>query len=169
MLRTKDVYTVLIGYRMLEVSVLFSESSTDNLHRMLRRVTLSSARLSVAGSVVAPVQFGPVPVLLFQPPTQPYVHEPILHCASGSVFAFQPQRVMLKRVRLAGQPFKIHKHSAVIRFMFFHPRDVKYFSPVQLTSAHGRIGHIKEPLGTHGYMKVNDTVYLNLFKRVYAR
>jgi pre-rRNA-processing protein TSR1 len=61
--------------------------------------------------------------------------------------------------------------------MFFNPRDVKYFRPVELTTKFGLRGHIKDSLGTHGlmkcqfndYIKQNDTVCMPLYKRKYPR
>lgn len=91
---------------------------------------------------------------------------------------------------------KVHKRSAVIRFMFFNRDDILYFKPCQLRTKYGRTGHIKEPLGmtnrnlfvinvtiflfilgTHGHMKCvfdgqlksQDTVLLNLYKRVFPK
>ena len=104
---------------------------------------------------------------------------------------------MLKRTILSGFPYKIHKTRAVIRFMFFgsevrlHSRaacscwlsaalsatvacqDIDYFKPIELHTKLGRTGHIRESVGTHGYMKCqfnqplagNDTVMMSLYKR----
>lgn len=61
--------------------------------------------------------------------------------------------------------------------MFFNPEDINWFKALQLWTKRGRIGFIKEPLGTHGYLKATfdgrinplDAIGVSLYKRVWPR
>jgi pre-rRNA-processing protein TSR1 len=95
----------------------------------------------------------------------------------GSLLSADPTRVVAKRYILTGHPCKVNKRTATIRYMFFNSPDVDYFKPVQLRTKSGRIGHIRESLGTHGYFKAGfdgpidqmDTICLNLYKRCFPK
>ena len=63
--------------------------------------------------------------------------------ATGSAGSVNPDRLVIKRVRLSGHPYKINKRSATIRYMFFNPDDIDWFKPVEIATKYGRRGHIK--------------------------
>lgn len=124
-------------------------------------------------SMFAPVIFPPASVLVFRREadgSQRLV-------ASGSVLDNNPDRMIIKRVVLSGHPLKIQKRTVVVRYMFFNSEDIEWFKPVELYTPQGRRGHIKQPLGTHGHMKVvfdqpvqkQDIVLMNLYKRVFPK
>ncbi|CRG94714.1 ribosome biogenesis protein TSR1, putative [Plasmodium gallinaceum] len=95
--------------------------------------------------------------------------------AHGKVMNCDCKRIIMKRICLCGKIFKIHKKKAVIRNMFYSPKDINYFKPVELHTKFGLTGKILESLGTHGKMKClfnnvlkqHDKVFIFLYKRVY--
>lgn len=52
--------------------------------------------------------------------------------ATGIVLPPDPLKIILKRIILTGYPLRCHKKKATVRYMFFDPKDIKYFRPVEL-------------------------------------
>ncbi|OQV20124.1 Pre-rRNA-processing protein TSR1-like protein [Hypsibius exemplaris] len=159
-----------VGFRRFKAKALLSELSAGKLHKCLR---FMPAEGHFAVSLYAPIIFPPAPVLMYKE-TSP---GSLVLIGTGTVLSLDPSRVVLKRTVLSGHPYKINVRSAVIRFMFFNTEDVNWFRKIRLSTKHGRIGEIKEPLGTHGHMKCrfdgqlqsSDTVLMKLYKRVYPK
>ncbi|GBB94661.1 hypothetical protein RclHR1_00240009 [Rhizophagus clarus] len=174
-IRSKDPLLLCYGFRRYLASPIYSQNTqgkgTNNVHKFER---FFNPGVTCVASIYGSIQFGHSPVMLFKDNGD--ANAPIL-VATGSFLSSDSKRIIAKRIILTGHPYKIHKKSAVIRYMFFNPEDVMWFKPVQLTTKYGRIGHIKESLGTHGYMKCvfdspitqQDTVMMNLYKRVFPK
>ncbi|KAI8337479.1 hypothetical protein BC941DRAFT_396298 [Chlamydoabsidia padenii] len=172
--RSKDPMILHMGFRRYLVKPIYSQNSnkgSNNVHKYER--FLQMGRSSVA-TVYGPVVFGKVPCLLYKETED--VNEPIL-VSTGMFMNTDVKRIVAKRIILSGHPFRVHKRSAVIRYMFFNTDDIHWFKPVQLTTKYGRVGHIRESVGTHGYMKCTfdgpmtqqDTVMLSLYKRIFPK
>ncbi|MCJ8740097.1 hypothetical protein PDJAM_G00054920 [Pangasius djambal] len=167
---SKEELVFQCGFRRFRASPIFSQHTTGDKHKMERFLRADAPTVA---SVYAPITFPTAGVLVFKQRAngmQDLV-------ATGSLLSCDPQRVVLKRIVLSGHPFKINRRSAVVRYMFFNRDDILWFKPVELRTKWGRRGHIKEALGTHGHMKCvfdsqlrsQDTVLMNLYKRVYPR
>eukprot|EP00210_Caulerpa_lentillifera_P005886 g5628.t1 len=123
-------------------------------------------------STYGPITFPPMPILGFK--TQETDHGAQL-AFTGTLQSCAPDRVILKHIILTGRPTQTRKKRAVVKGMFHDPDDVRWFKPLELWTKCGRIGYIKESLGTKGLMKCHfdgniqhhDTVCISLYKRVY--
>ncbi|XP_077397944.1 pre-rRNA-processing protein TSR1 homolog [Festucalex cinctus] len=169
-IKSKEELVIHCGFRRFRASPIFSQHTSADKHKMERFLRPDAPTVV---SVYAPITFPPTGVLLFKQ-RDDGVQDLV---ATGSLLSCDPRRIVLKRIVLSGHPFKINRRSAVVRYMFFNRDDIMWFKPVELRTKWGRRGHIKETLGTHGHMKCvfdsqlrsQDTVLMNLYKRVYPR
>ncbi|CAO1438517.1 unnamed protein product [Diamesa tonsa] len=169
-IKSKERLIIQCGYRRFVVNPIYSQHTNSNKHKYERFFQPNS---TVVASFFAPIQFPPAPVLCFR--ENP--NSTVTLVANGTLLSCTPDRVVLKRVVLSGHPYKIHTKMATIRFMFHNKDDILYFKPCKLRTKCGRIGHIKESLGTHGHMKCIfdgqlksfDTIFLYLYKRVFPK
>lgn len=171
--RSKQPVLMISGFRRMEVAPIYSDASSNlPMHRVYRQMPTDGPCVA---SMVAPIAYPPMPILMFQANSS---RNSISLFATGSLESVNPNRICLKRISFVGYPFKIHRRTATVRFMFFNPSDVNWFKPIELVSSHNyRRGHIKESLGTHGYMKCifdkqiqqNEQIAMHLYKRVFPK
>ncbi|XP_059177911.1 pre-rRNA-processing protein TSR1 homolog [Physella acuta] len=168
--KAKDPLVFQIGFRRFSSCPIFSEHSYQNKFKMERFLPQQGF---IVASMFAPIMFAPAPVLVFRE----NVMQKYDLVAKGSLMPLDTDRIVIKRVVLSGAPFKINKRSVVVRYMFFNREDIEFYKPIELRTKYGKRGHIKQALGTHGHMKCTfngqlkseDTVLMNLYKRVYPK
>ncbi|XP_031632589.1 pre-rRNA-processing protein TSR1 homolog [Contarinia nasturtii] len=169
-IKSKERLIIQCGYRRFIVNPIFSQHTSNDRHKYER---FFRPEETVVASFFAPIQFPPSPILCFKenPDTT------LRLVANGILLSCNPDRVILKRVVLSGHPLKINRRTATIRYMFHNKEDIEYFKPLKLRTRCGRLGHIKESLGTHGHMKCVfdgqlksfDTIFMYLYKRIFPK
>lgn len=175
-IRAKDPLVLCVGPRRYRIRPIYSQhvrgggKGANNVHKSDRFLRHGGA---VVATTYGPVIFGKQSCILLKE-TEGDVTELV---AMGSFLSADPTRIVAKRIILTGHPFKVHRKTATVRYMFFNRDDINYFAPIELHTKYGRIGHIKEPLGTHGYFKAHfdgpiqqmDTICMSLYKRQYPK
>jgi len=164
----KEEMEVWLGPRRLNVRPIYSDTTFNvDKHKSDR---FFHDNVSSMATFYGPVTFPPAPILMYK------VENGRKHLvATGTLNAIDPDRVILKKIILTGRPIRVHKSKAIVREMFFFPEDIRWYKTVELRTKHGRVGHILEPLGIHGYMKCvfdgnisqADTIMLALYKRIF--
>ncbi|TKC47295.1 hypothetical protein EI555_006482 [Monodon monoceros] len=143
--KAKEELIFHCGFRRFRASPLFSQHTAADKHKFQRFLT---ADLALVVTVYAPITFPPASVLLFKQNSNG-MHSLI---ATGYLLSVDPDRMVIKRVVLSGHPFKIFTKMAVVRYMFFN---------------RGTHGHMK--CSFDGKLKSQDTVLMNLYKRVFPK
>lgn len=192
-IRSKDELIVQLGCRRFVINPLWSQHTqgnagkgSNNVHKFERY--LRPGPNAHVGTAYMPITFGSnVPALIFKDTSKVDPDSQKAAAVSGgsryqlvgtgSLLGVDPTRIIAKRIILTGHPYKVHKKTATIRYMFFNQPDVDYFKPIELRTKKGRTGHIRESLGTHGYFKAGfdgqidmmDTICLNLYKRCFPK
>lgn len=179
--RSKDPLVLLLGPRRFLINPIFSQHTVrgggkgaNNVHKF-ERFLRHGIQAQIATAYL-PITFGAQPAVLLRVPSS--AEDSMIHLVgTGTLLSSDPTRITAKRLILTGHPFKVHKKTATIRYMFFNQLDIDYYKPVQLRTKRGRTGHIRESLGTHGYFKAGfdgpidqmDQICLTLYKRCFPK
>lgn len=181
-IKSKEELIVQCGPRRMTVKPLYSQSGTtpNDVHKYCRYLHPGQSAIA---TFMGPVTWGSVPVLFFKKNSaeenqaEEGSYAGLTLVGTGTAVPPSTARVVAKRVILTGHPYHIHKTIVTIRYMFFNREDVEWFKAMPLWTKRGRSGFIKEPLGTHGYLKATfdgrinpqDSVGISLYKRVWPR
>ncbi|GLT99983.1 hypothetical protein SLE2022_173840 [Rubroshorea leprosula] len=179
-IKSKDELIFHVGFRQFLARPVFS---TDNFNSDKRKTErfLHTGRFSMA-SIYGPISLLSFPLIALKASGEARI--PVV-AAVGSLKNINPDRIILKKIILAGHPQRVSKLKASVRYMFHNPEDVRWFKPVEVWTKCGRRGRIKEPIGTHGLtfwffsgimkfvfngvLQQHDTICLSLYKRAYPK
>eukprot|EP00759_Apiculatamorpha_spiralis_P009813 PhF_6_TR16959/c0_g1_i1/m.25587/K14799/TSR1; pre-rRNA-processing protein TSR1 len=169
-IKSKQRALYQLGFRRLLCCPLYSDLGKGDRTKFARYYDPGD---KVRGaSFFGPITHTPAPVMVYLRGGGQWNY-----VAHGSVAPPDPNYMILKRAVLTGTPAKVHKRQAVIKFMFYNNEDVDWFKPVELRTRFGHRGRILKAIGSHGSFKAgfkdivqqHDTVYLELWKRVFPK
>ncbi|EGG15656.1 hypothetical protein DFA_10498 [Cavenderia fasciculata] len=168
--KSKEEVVFHVGFRKYSTRPIYSLSA-PNCDKQKFEKFLLPGRNAMA-TIYAPITFVPAPLVVFSDSSCSEL------VATGRLVSVNPDRIIAKRILLTGRIAKaISRKFAVVRDMFYFPEDIDWFKKVELFTKMGRVGHIRESLGTHGYMKCTfdgtmhqqDTICMSLYKRVFPK
>lgn len=125
------------GFRRMTLQpVLSAETNPGAATEKLKYLRFMRDDMPAIATAICPIVFAPCKVICF---TENSVKSQSLDivAATGVVMPPNPLKVILKRIILTGYPLKCHKKKAVARYMFFDPKDIKYFKPVEIYTRNG--------------------------------
>lgn len=174
----KNVFECHCGFRRYLIKPIFSNDIFTGGDKLKLQKYLEKDKFYIM-TTYAQLTYPNSPIILFTHKTleNGKIDEKLSFCGTGLTLESNDKKIILKKIVLTGYPVKIKKKKAIVRYMFFNPNDINYFKPIQLTTKKGLRGNITESVGTHGYMKCifsdyiksNDTVCLNLYKRIFPK
>lgn len=168
--RSKEPLLIICGFRHLWIHPLFSEYDTRADKHLYLKV-VDTGKQAIA-SFIAPAMMQSCPVSYFKE-SDGFMN----FIGTGSIKTVDPCRMIIKRIKLTGNPYRTLGKTARVTMMFFNKDDINYFKSINLNTKSGKAGHITEPIGEKGHFKAvfsdimqpNDTVCMNLYKRVFPK
>jgi len=134
---SKQLMDFHCGFRRISLKPLLSaETKPGAASEKYKSMRFLRDDMPAVATAVCPIIFAPGKVLVFTEKSMASNSVDAI-VATGVVMPPNPMRVVLKRIILTGYPLKCHKKKAVVRYMFFDPKDIKYFKPVHVTTKNG--------------------------------
>ena len=123
------------GFRRIVVKPTFSmELNAAGKNDKCKYMRFLRKDVNVVATAYCPIIYQPCKIITFTKREGPISMDVV---ATGIVLPPDPLKIILKRIILTGYPLRCHKKKATIRYMFFDPKDIKYFKPVELYTQAG--------------------------------
>lgn len=106
-IKSKERLIFYTGLRRFATCPIFSQHTVGDKHKFER--FFQPGGVCVA-TTFAPIHYPPSPVLVFR-----QSGDQVRLVATGSLLSVNPDRLVIKRIRLAGHPFKINVRTATLR------------------------------------------------------
>lgn len=158
-LKNRDPLVFSIGWRRFQSIPVFAIKDNNERHRMLK---YSPEHMHCLASVWGPMAPPGTGVLAVQKLGGDAAHWRI--AATGVVLQLDASVRVVKKLKLVGTPFKIHRHTAFINGMFNSRLEAAKFEGASIRTVSGIRGTIKKALGSGAQAGARDGAYRATFE-----
>lgn len=140
-LKNKDPLIFSIGWRRFQSMPVYAIKDNNERHRMLKYTPEHMHCLAAMWGPLAPPGTG---VIAIQKVTSGIQHWRI--SATGVILQLDATLTIMKKLKLVGTPFKIHRHTAFVNGMFNSQLEAAKFEGASVRTVSGIRGTIKKSL-----------------------
>ncbi|TRY52265.1 AAA-type ATPase [Cryptosporidium tyzzeri] len=147
-LKSDDVLTFSIGWRRFQSIPLYSiEDRNETRYRMLKYTPEHMHCYCTTYGPIIPCNFGILAIRSSERTSNFRI------AATGVSVEMQAKSNIVKKLKLVGEPKKIHKNTAFIHKMFNSDLEVSKFIGAKIQTVSGIRGQVKKAISTHGLFR----------------
>ncbi|OII72225.1 BMS1 like GTPase [Cryptosporidium ubiquitum] len=147
-LKSDDVLTFSIGWRRFQSIPLYSiEDRNETRYRMLKYTPEHMHCYCTTYGPIIPCNFGILAIRSSERTSNFRI------AATGVSVEMQAKSNIVKKLKLVGEPKKIHKNTAFIHKMFSSDLEVSKFIGAKIQTVSGIRGQVKKAISTHGLFR----------------
>jgi len=158
-LKNRDPLIFSIGWRRFQSLPVFAIKDNNERHRMLK---YSPEHMHCLAAIYGPLAPPGTGILAIQKTTAGVSHWRV--AATGVVLQLDASLKVVKKLKLVGTPFKIHRHTAFVNGMFNSQLEAAKFEGASIRTVSGIRGTIKKAVRVGTQAGARDGAYRATFE-----